>query len=61
MSSLQVELFGKFSVRAEAGAVKGLDASKVQELFSYLLLHRDRPNTREALAGVLWGDSSTEK
>jgi DNA-binding SARP family transcriptional activator len=61
MSSLQIELFGKFGVRCDSEAVKGLDASKVQELFSYLLLRRDRPNTREVLASVLWGDSSTEK
>lgn len=61
MSSLRIELFGKFSVCSDAEAVKGLDASKVQELLSYLLLHRDRPNTREVLAGVLWGDNSTEK
>lgn len=31
----------------------------MQELFCYLLLHHNRQHTREALAGMLWGDSST--
>ncbi len=39
----------------------GLEASKDQELLSYLLIHRDRPHSREALASLLWGDTSTEK
>lgn len=39
----------------------GLDASKDQELLSYLLIHRDRPHSREALASLLWADTSTEK
>jgi DNA-binding SARP family transcriptional activator len=33
----------------------------VQELLSYLLVRRDRPHSRETLASLLWGDSSTEK
>lgn len=62
MPTLHLQLFGKFRARCDSEMVKGLDASKVQELLCYLLLHRDRPNTREMLAGVLWGDSSsTEK
>ena len=39
----------------------GIEASKDQELLSYLLIHRDRPHSREALASLLWGDTSTEK
>lgn len=41
--------------------LKGIEASKDQELLSYLLIHRDRPHSREALAALLWGDTSTEK
>ena len=41
--------------------LKGLEASKDQELLSYLLIHRDRPHSREALASLLWADTSTEK
>jgi DNA-binding SARP family transcriptional activator len=54
-------LFGKFTAHHDAGLLKGLEATKDQELLSYLLIHRDRPHSREALASLLWGDTSTEK
>ncbi len=57
--SLQVSLFGKFQVLYCDQIVAGLDTQKVQELFSYLLLHQNHPMSRETLAGLLWGDSST--
>lgn len=41
--------------------VEGLGVFKVQELLSYLLVHRNRPRPREALAALLWGDMPTEK
>lgn len=59
MSRLTVRLFGKFRVLGQGRELSGLDASKVQELFSYLLVHRDRPHPRETLAGLLWEASST--
>jgi DNA-binding SARP family transcriptional activator len=61
MSVLRFQLFGKFSVQRDALAVKGLEASKDQELLSYLLLRRDHTHPRETLAAMLWGDSSTER
>jgi DNA-binding SARP family transcriptional activator len=61
MGMLQVSLFGKFSAHHGREPVAGLDTSKVQELFCYLLLYRDRPHSREALAGLLWGDNPTEQ
>jgi DNA-binding SARP family transcriptional activator len=61
MSTLRFHLFGKFSVERDAQSVKGLDASKEQELLSYLLVRRNRCHPRETLANLLWGDSSTEK
>ena len=54
-------MFGKFTAHHDAGLLKGIEASKDQELLSYLLIHRDRPHSREALATLLWGDTSTEK
>lgn len=59
--SIRFRLFGKFSVQRDTLPVRGLDSSKEQELLSYLLVRRDRPHSRETLAGLLWGDSSTEK
>jgi DNA-binding SARP family transcriptional activator len=58
---LRFRLFGKFTAHHDAGLLTGLEASKDQELLSYLLIHRDRPHSREALASLLWGDTSTEK
>ncbi|HEY0004488.1 MAG TPA: BTAD domain-containing putative transcriptional regulator [Pyrinomonadaceae bacterium] len=61
MAALNIHLFGKFSVEADEQVLDGFNACKVQELFGYLLLYRERPHAREALAGLLWGDSTTEK
>ena len=59
MSPLSIRLFGRLSVQCKDRAVYGLQAGKVQELFCYLLLHRDRPHPREALASLLWGETPT--
>jgi DNA-binding SARP family transcriptional activator len=61
MSTLSIHLFGKFSVHAEGRSLEGFDACKVQELLSYLLVHRERPHTRESLASLLWGETATDK
>lgn len=61
MSELKIHLFGKFSVHYEGQPAHGFDAHKEQELLSYLLINRNRPHSREALAGLLWGDVPTEK
>jgi DNA-binding SARP family transcriptional activator len=61
MSKLQFQLFGKFTAHLDNHALKGLEASKDQELLSYLLIHCNRHHSREALAALLWGDSSTDK
>lgn len=61
MSTLRIQLFGKFSVQRDDQLLKGLAANKEQELLSYLLVRRDRSHLRETLASVLWGDTSTER
>jgi DNA-binding SARP family transcriptional activator len=61
VSGLRFRLFGKFTAHCDAGLLKGIEASKDQELLSYLLIHRERPHSRETLASLLWGDTSTEK
>lgn len=57
----RVHLFGRFRVEYGEEPVEGLGVFKVQELLSYLLVHRNRPRPREALAALLWGDMPTEK
>jgi DNA-binding SARP family transcriptional activator len=61
MCLLRIVLFGRFDVRFGRQPLVGLDARKVQELFCYLLLNRDRPHPREALADLLWCDSSSDR
>src|SRR5262245_37221860 len=60
MTALNAFLLGRFRIHADGQEVSGLEGAKVQELLSYLLLHRDRPHPRETLAGTLWGERPTE-
>lgn len=57
--TLHISLFGRFQVLRDGAPIVGLEAHKVQELFSYLLLYRNHTHPRETLAGVLWGERST--
>ena len=59
MSTLRIHLFEKFCVRCNEQVVDGFDARKVQELFCYLLLHRDHSLPRETLASILWPETTT--
>jgi DNA-binding SARP family transcriptional activator len=59
MATFKIYLFGKFSVRHNERILDGFEARKVQELFSYLLLHRGHSLSRETLASLLWPDSTT--
>jgi DNA-binding SARP family transcriptional activator len=59
MSTLNIQLFGKFCVRRNEQVLEGFDARKVQELFCYLLLHRDHTLSRETLASFFWPDTTT--
>lgn len=58
MTSLRISLFGRFDVCWGEQPLPGIGAAKVQELFCYLLLFRERPHTRERLADILWANSS---
>ena len=59
MAELRFQLFGKFTAERDGQLLKGLDASKDQELLCYLLVAGDRRHARETLASLLWGDVST--
>jgi len=56
MTALSVYLFGRFTVESGIEPVSSLNGAKVQELFSYLLLHGERPHLRETLTTLLWAD-----
>src|SRR6266567_6941814 len=59
MPTLSIQLFGKFCVWRDGQVLDGFDARKVQELFCYLLLHRDHSLPRETLASILWSETTT--
>jgi DNA-binding SARP family transcriptional activator len=61
VAKLNVCLFGKLSLKLNGYPLPGFDARKLQQLLCYLLLHRDHPQPREALASLFWGDTSTEQ
>ena len=57
MAQLEVCLFGRMTSQCNGCPIPGLETRKVQELFCYLLLHRQRPHHREVLATRLWEES----
>ena len=59
MVTLRIKLFGRFSAERGGRSLEGLKSGKVQELFSYLLIHRSRSHPRESLASLLWSNSTT--
>lgn len=59
MGQLNISLFGRMRVRYDGQIVEGYESVKVQELFCYLLLNRDRPHSREVLASLIWGNHCT--
>lgn len=54
MTSLHIHLFGRLQIHNDALQPLPLEGRKVQELFSFLLLHRDYPCSREQIADLLW-------
>lgn len=61
MATLQVRLFGTLQV-APAGSQGELQLTgRLRDLFAYLVTHRDRPQPRDVLAGLFWGDQPEER
>ena len=61
VSKLRFHLFGKLVVSRDAEVIKGLDSLKEQELLGFLLTHRRKHHSREALATLLWPEAPPEK
>ncbi len=61
MPSLRVRLFGKFSIQRNEQELEGWQTGKTKELLCYLLLHRERAQSREILASLFWGDCTTAR
>jgi DNA-binding SARP family transcriptional activator len=61
MCIVTVRLFGKFWVQRDDQNLDGWNARKVQELFAFLLLYRERPHARPVLAELLWPETTPEQ
>jgi DNA-binding SARP family transcriptional activator len=61
VDTTRLYLFGRFDVVSDSGHVRGFEARKIQELFSYLLLAKKRPIQRERLADRLWPNVDTRR
>lgn len=59
MCRMRFSLFGKLCTQIDGHEVAGLESRKLQELLCYLLVHRERPHGREALASLLWAEATT--
>ncbi len=58
MSTLFIRLFSTFSMLADDVPISTAMVPRVQSLLTYLLLHRDAPQSRSHLAFLLWPDST---
>jgi DNA-binding SARP family transcriptional activator len=61
MFTFLASFLGRFSVQREGESIEGLVAPKAQELFSYLILNRRQPHSREALSELLWENNPPER
>jgi DNA-binding SARP family transcriptional activator len=59
MSALNVYLFGTFKIQHQQEDLHTVQVGRARELLCYLLLHRNRPISRELLATVFWPDCTT--
>lgn len=53
---LRVRLFGGLSMTWDEIPLPVIPAAVARSLFAYLVTHRDRPHTRDLLAGTFWPD-----
>lgn len=61
MAALTIQMFGGLCISHQHRTWCPSENCKIQELFCYLLLHRNAPCSREALASQFWGESTTEQ
>ena len=60
MARLEINLLGTFEIRRDSTPVTEFTSNKVRALLAYLAVEVGRPHSREALAVLLWPDSSQE-
>ena len=58
---LQIRLLGDFSLIYLGAPVPGITSARMQSLLSYLIFHRDAPQSRQHLAYLFWPDAIEEQ
>jgi len=53
---LKICLLGSFQAWLGGNPVTNFESNKVRALLSYLVVEKDRPHTRDTIAGLLWPD-----
>ncbi|MFQ5858356.1 MAG: AAA family ATPase, partial [Anaerolineae bacterium] len=61
MPALQLYFLGTLDIRCDDQPLPTPPTLKSQSLLAYLVLHRDRPQPRDRLAGLFWGDRPERK
>ncbi len=57
-ADLELKLLGDFAVTAAGAPVPGLNAPRLQELITYLVVHHGVPQPRARIAFLFWPDTS---
>ena len=56
MAVLRGRLFGGLTLAWDKSPLPAIPGVTARSLLAYLLVHRDRPHTRDFLAGTFWPD-----
>lgn len=58
---LEIDLLGTFRLRYQGDPVDAMNSARLQELLTYLILHRDAPQQRQHIAMKFWPDSPAKQ
>ena len=60
MPHIRLRILGPFEVQFSDQTTASLSSKKGQALLTFLALHLGQPQTRDRLAGLLWGETKEE-